>query len=93
MSRTKNIPEINAGDNFRREVRVRQGYYDLMTQTALSEHAGIPQSTLSKRLAKPEDFTVEELRKLIGAIKPDPAVVLFLLGYAQKDIKKMKEAV
>ena len=93
MGRAKKTPDMAAGDNFRREVRMRQGYYDLMTQMALSEQIGIPQSTLSKRLAQPENFTVEELRRLVGGIKPDPFVMLGLLGYEAKDIRKAKEAV
>lgn len=91
MARTKQAPEVTSDENFRRELRSRQGYYDLMSQLALAKHSGIPQSTLSKRLAKPDNFTVEELRKLVGSIKPDPAVMLDFLGYAPKDIRKMME--
>ncbi len=91
MSRLKKAPEELAKDNFRREIRIRQGYYDLMTQRELATSSGIPQSTLCKRLAKPEDFTVEELQKLVAAVTPDPLVVLQLLGYSEKQIARMKK--
>lgn len=87
MSRPRKAPEEHADDKFRREIRVKQGYYDLMTQTELAASCDIPQPTLSKHLAKPEYFTVAELRKIIGAIAPDPLVVLSLLGYSTKDIR------
>ena len=93
MGRTKKTPDAVAGDSFRREVRIRQGYYDLMTQMALSQQVGIPQSTLSKRLAQPDNFTVSELRRVVSGIKPDPFVMLSLLGYEAKDIRKAKEGI
>lgn len=92
MPRLKQLEGKYAEEDFRREVRIRQGYYDLMSQQALAEYAGLPRTTLAKRLSAPEGMTVEELRKLVTAIKPDPLIILGLLGYAQKDIKKMKEA-
>lgn len=87
MSRPRKAPEDHADDKFRREIRVKQGYYDLMTQTELAVSCDIPQSTLSKRIAKPENFTVAELRKLVSTITPDPLIILGLLGYSTKDIK------
>lgn len=92
MSRPRKAPEEHADDKFRREIRVKQGYYDLMTQTELATSCEIPQSTLSKRIAKPENFTVAELRKLVGAITPDPLIILGLLGYSVKDIKAFAAA-
>lgn len=87
MSRPRKEPEELADDKFRREIRMKQGYYDLMTQRELAGSCGIPQPTLCKRLAKPENLTVAELRKLVGAIAPDPLVILSLVGYSAKDIK------
>lgn len=92
MSRQKQAPEENAKDLFRREVRVRQGYCDLMSQNQLSASSGIPQSTLSKRLAEPDNFTVAELRKLIETLSPDPLAVLRLVGYSTKDVAKLRKA-
>lgn len=92
MPRIKQKAQQYADEDFRVEVRVRQGYYDLMSQQALAAAAGIPRPTLRKRLLEPETMTVEELRKLIGTLTPDPGAVLRLLGYSSKDIKKFRTA-
>lgn len=92
MSLPRRTEEQKAKDNFRREIRMRQGYYDLMTQRAVADSTGIPQSTLCKRLAAPEDFTVAELQKLVGALTPDPYIMLQLIGYPDKAIAKMKKS-
>ena len=76
-----------AEEAFRKEVRSRQGYYDLMSQQALAEAIGMPRPTLRKRMLEPAGMSVAELRKLIKMIKPDPGVVLALLGYSGKDTK------
>ena len=92
MPRISPLKGVYAEEDFRKEIRIRQGHYDLMSKQALAEHTGMPRTTLAKRLADPSGMTVEELRKLVNAIRPDPAVVLILLGYEKKDIKKMREA-
>ena len=95
MSRPRKTPEMAAmqtDDNFRRDVRIRQGYYDLMTLRELGAHSGIPSSTLCKRLGNPGDFTVDELRKLISALDPDPLVVLATIGYSDKAIARFKKS-
>lgn len=89
MPRIKQYEEKYAENDFRTEMRVRQGYYDLMSQHALAEAVGIPRPTLRKRLLDPGSMSVEELRKLVRAVKPDAGVVLKLLGYTSKDIKKL----
>lgn len=90
MPKLRQLEGKYAEDDFRREIRIRQGYYDLMSQQALAEYAGLPRTTLAKRLSDPDGMTVEELRKLVNAIKPDPAIVLGLLGYGKKEIRQMQ---
>ena len=92
MPRLRQLEGKYAEEDFRREIRIRQGYYDLMSQQALAEHAGLPRTTLAKRMAAPAGMTVEELRKLVVAIEPDPAIVLGLLGYKKAAIKKLMDA-
>lgn len=92
MSRPRRTETESAEDNFRREIRIRQGYYDLMSQRELAASSGIPQSTLSKRIANPEDLTVAELRKLIGTLEPDPVAVLSLIGYSPAALRRLKAA-
>ena len=92
MSKLRRTAEQTAQDNFRREIRIRQGYSDLMSQRELATSSGIPQSTLSKRFACPENFTVEELQKLVATLTPDPYVMLGLIGYSDKEIARMKKS-
>ena len=95
MARLRKTPEQAAesvDESFRREVRIRQGFYDLMTLRELGDSSGIPSSTLCKRLANPGDFTVEELRRLIGAVEPDPLVLLATIGYSDKAIARLKKS-
>ena len=87
MPRINQKIEVYADEDFRREVRSRQGYYDLMSQQALAEQVDIPRPTLRKRLLEPESMTVGELRKLVKTIKPDPTVLLLLIGYSKKDLR------
>ena len=90
MPRIRQKEQQYADEDFRKEVRIRQGAYDLMSQQALADASGIPRPTLRKRMLEPETMTVEEFRKLVGAIRPDPGTVLRLLGYSSKDIRKFK---
>ena len=90
MPRIRQKEREYADNDFRTEVRIQQGRYDLMSQQALADAAGIPRPTLRKRLLEPETMTVEEFRKLIATICPDPVAVLRLLGYSSKDIKRFQ---
>lgn len=83
--------KVYAEEHFRTEVRKQQGVLDLMSMQALADAVGIPRQTLCKRMAAPESMTVAELRKLVDKAKLDPAVILELLGYTSKDIRKMRE--
>lgn len=90
MPRIKQNAERYAEEDFRREVRCKQGYYDLMSMTALADASGIPRTTLSKRLSAPQSMTVAEIRKIVATIRPDPAIILALLGYKVKEINRVK---
>lgn len=90
MPRIRGKAKEYAEEDFRKAVRVQQGYYDLMSQQALADAAGIPRPTLRKRLLEPEGMTVAELRKLVAAICPDPEAVLSLVGYSSKEIRQFR---
>ena len=79
-------------EDFLREIRCRQGYYNMMTQQALGDAMGMPKSTVRKRMLEPDTLTAEELRRMVKAIHPDPGIVLRFLGYEGKEIKKLLEA-
>lgn len=87
VSRLRQKPEESAKEAFLREIRTKQGYYNLRTQRELAESAGVSQTTIGRRIREPDDFTVAELRGVVTAINPDPAIVLALLGYSRKEIR------
>ena len=91
MPRIRQNEEKYAAEDFRKEVRIRQGENDLMTKAALAEEVDIPRTTLTKRLADPMGMTFAEFKKINRSIHPDPAVVLALLGYSAKEIRKFRE--
>ena len=91
MPRIKQNKDKYATEDFRKEVRIRQGERDLMSVTALAEEAGMPRTTLTKRLSDPMSMTFEEFRKLNSATRLDPAVVLPLLGYTAKEIRMFRD--
>lgn len=90
MPRIHQNAERYAHDDFKREIRQRQGYYDLMSQRALADAAEIPRSTLWAKLQNPDKLDVADMRKLVQTLYPDPAIVLALLGYTQKEITQFK---
>lgn len=91
MPRLKREQEKYVTEDFRKEVRIRQGERDLMSVTALAEEAGMPRTTLTKRLSDPMSMTFGEFRKLNSATRLDPAAVLPLLGYTSKEIRMFRD--
>lgn len=91
MPRIKQKEEVYAAEDFRKEVRVRQGERDLMSKSALAEAVDIPRTTIGKRLADPMSMTFGEFRKINQTIHPDPGAVLPLLGYSSKEIRRFRE--
>lgn len=91
MPRIRQNAERYAAEDFRKEVRIRQGERDLMSKSALAEEADMPRTTLTKRLSDPMSMTFGEFRKLKSVIDLDPGAVLPLLGYSPKDIRKFRE--
>lgn len=89
MPRIVQYAQRYAEADFRKEVQTRQGAHGLMSQQSLADASGIPRPTLRKRLLQPDSMTVEEFRKLVSAVHPDPVIVLTLLGYSKKDLKKL----
>lgn len=92
MARIKQYAEKYAVEDFKKEVRMRQGERDLMSKTALAEAADLPRTTVTKRLEEPMTMTFGEFRKLNEAVRLDPVAVLPLLGYTGKEIKKLLAA-
>lgn len=79
-------------EDFQKELRRKQGEYNLMSIRALAGETGIPQSTLNPKIHDPGKLLLSELRKLIRTLHPEIGVILALLGYSRQEIKKFKEA-
>ena len=90
MPRISQNAEKYAMEDFQREIRSKQGYYNLMSFRALGAAADIPHVTLWAKLKEPDKLEVAELRKLVKTIRPDPFILLALLGYSRQDIKRAK---
>lgn len=90
MPRLKQNADKYAAEDFRKEVRIRQGERDLMSKSALAEEADMPRTTLTKRLADPMSMTFGEFRKLKEAVALDIGAVLPLLGYSAKEIRAFR---
>lgn len=93
MPRIRQNADVYLRNDFIRAIRLGQVETNLMQKKKLADASGIPYSTLWKRLEHPEDLTITELRKLVGAIHLSPESVLAFVGYSTKDIKKLEAPV
>ena len=90
MPRIKQNNDVYMRNDFIAAVHTGQGIAGVLQKKELAEASGIPYSTLRKRLEKPEDLSIDELRKLIYAIPLDPESILRFLGFSTKRINEMK---
>ncbi len=91
MPRIKQNASQYIVQDFQREIRMQQGYYNLMSTRALAAVVGIPHNTLNPKLRDPRRFTVANLQKIVPVLHPNPEVVLALLGYSKSEIKRFKQ--
>ena len=87
MPRIRQYAEKYSNEDFLREVRSKQGYYNLRTQEELGNAMGLPKSTMRKRLINPESLTIQDLRSMIRVLNLSPVAVLKFLGWSDKAIK------
>ena len=91
MPRIRQNEEQYAAEDFRKEVRSRQGYYGLISVRSLAAEIDMAHTTLNSKLNDPMKLGVLDLKKLIHALHLDIGIVLSLLGYSRQEIKKFKE--
>ena len=89
MPRIHQCAERYVKEDFQTEIRRQQGQYNLMSVRSLARASGIANTTLQAKLRDPDKLEVADLRKLVATIHPDPGVVLALLGYESREIKKL----
>lgn len=88
MPRIKQYDSQYRDKDFRRHVRVRMAAME-MPQYELAEYLGVTDSRTSQILDNPGRIPVDRLRKMIEFLRIEPAEVLRLLGYSEKQIKEV----
>ena len=87
MPRIKQLRDQYNREDLVREIRKGQGENGLMSCRSLAGACGIPYQTLLRRLQRPEDFTLGEIKKLIKSVPVDPFVLLSFVGLREKDLR------
>lgn len=94
MPRIRQYAVQYSEEDFRKEVfkKMAERYEDISIR-ALARESGISPSTLNHRIRHDiSNLDVSELRQIVPILKPDPAVILKLLGYTGDDIRKFKNS-
>lgn len=93
MPRLKIYNAVYDESDFRKEMFTKMALrYDEVSVRKLAEEAGVSQSTLNQKLRHcAKNLDVHELRLIIPILRPDPAVVLRLIGYTSQDITRFKK--
>lgn len=89
MPRIRQNQAEYARNDFQRAIRRAQVDADIMEKKSLAEAAGIPYSTLWKRLEAPENMSMGEFQKLLKVLPIPAEAVLAYLGYSTKEINKL----
>ena len=87
MPRINHLRAQSDREDLLREIRKGQGANGLMSCRSLADACGIPYQTLLRRLQRPEDFTLGEIKKLIKSVPVDPFVLLSFVGLREKDLR------
>lgn len=93
MSRPRLTPEMAmdaARKNFQTEVKIQRVRCDI-SQKQLGEQVGVGPAVMSSLLANPDKIGVGRLRAIIRALELDPVIILRLVGYSDKDIRKLRD--
>ena len=92
MPRIRQYANRYAEEDFKREIfRKLTERYESVSVRALSRDTGISQTTLNTKIRHDNsNLDIGELQQIIAVLKPDPGVLLKLLGYSGKDITKFK---
>lgn len=91
MPRIKQLANQYANEDFIKELRKKMIDYGYSSFAEVARMIQVDPRTLYRRVETPDKFTVSILRSIIALLCPDPGIVLTLLGYTQKDIKRFKE--
>lgn len=93
MPRLRQNAEKDAMKDFLDEVNAQCGRFGYKTQESLGSVLGICQGTAGNYLKHPETIRLGVLRSMVKVLRPDPAVMLRMLGYSNQDIKNMSRQI
>ncbi|MBR3973254.1 MAG: hypothetical protein IKJ99_04825 [Oscillospiraceae bacterium] len=91
MPRIRQYANRYTQEDFIKAICKAQVDANLMQKKQLAEASGIPYSTLWKRLKKPDDMSLKELKQLLTVIPIPADDLLKFVGYSCKERKRVVE--
>ena len=94
MPRIKIKANEYAVADFRKELfKCLAERYEIVSVRALAGELGVCQATINAKIrSKTEQMNVAELQMIVPLLKPDPEVILKLVGYTGKEIARFKNS-
>lgn len=89
MPRNRQNEDRYAMEDFLAEFRARCARREFKTQKDIGKALGFSQKTAGNYLKKPGNITLSTMRVIVKVLKPDPGVILKVLGYSTSDIRKL----
>ena len=90
MPRIRQKENVYRNEDFRRAVKANLALLGLQ-QKDLANRLALSEATVSGMMKHPENIPVDRMRIIIGYLQLEPAVVLRLYGYKEKEIQKEME--
>lgn len=93
MPKIRQYADLYAQRDFWREIdrRCPDAGVQSNNNAALARAVGTADVTIGVYKQDPGKMQLKTLSRFVAVLKPDPGVILRLLGYSDKEIKKFKE--
>lgn len=92
MPRIRQKADNYALKDYTGEIKAQAARLGYDTLESLGQAVGMTRQTISKYLKDPMAY-IGTMRKMVQTLKPDPVIVLRVLGYSTEDIKKLRKDV
>lgn len=89
MPRLKQNADTDAMKDFRAELAAQTARYGASTQEKLGKAIGVCPGTAGNYMRDPQKIQLATLRALVKTFHLDPGVMLKVLGYSTKDIRRL----
>lgn len=87
MANYEHVATQTAVKAFLDEVKVQSFRYGYRSQAALADALDVSQVTMGKYMKDPDVISMRTMRKLVRAVRPNPAVFLRVMGYTPNEIR------